>query len=121
MAPGLPKGSVLYTDAGYTDYAGEDLFEEATGSRQQTARKKNSPRPRAPRQTFMLQHFRKSIETCFDQLAARFPKQIHAVTATGFVLKLVLFISFTLLTKPAYRPQLGLSRIKERHAARSAA
>lgn len=44
MAPDLPEGSILYTDAGYTDYVGEDLFEEATGNRQQTARKKNSKR-----------------------------------------------------------------------------
>ena len=92
MAPDLPDGSVLYTDAGYTDYVGEDLFEEATGNRQQTARKKNSKRPHEPYQSLLIQHFRKSIETCFSQLTARFPKQIHAVTARGFVLKIVLFI-----------------------------
>ena len=92
MDPDLPEGSVLYTDAGYTDYAGEDLFEEATGNRQQTARKKNSTRPHEPHETFLLQYFRKSIETTFSELTARFPKQIHAVTAAGFVLKLVLFI-----------------------------
>ena len=34
----LPEGSVLYTDAGYTDYVAEDLFNEASGSLQQTAR-----------------------------------------------------------------------------------
>ncbi|MGI4865222.1 MAG: hypothetical protein ACRYFZ_14970 [Janthinobacterium lividum] len=28
----LPAGSVLYTDAGYTDYVAEDLFKEARGS-----------------------------------------------------------------------------------------
>lgn len=92
LAPDLPAGSVLYTDAGYTDYVGEDLFEEATGNRQQTARKKNSHRPHEPHENFLIQHFRKSIETCFSQLTARFPKQIHAVTAQGFVLKIVLFI-----------------------------
>ncbi len=92
LAPDLPKGSVLYTDAGYTDYVEEDLFEEATGNRQQTARKKNSQRPHEPHETFLIQHFRKSIETCFSLLTARFPKQIHAVTAQGFVLKIVLFI-----------------------------
>jgi hypothetical protein len=40
----------------------------------------------------LIQHFRKGIETAFSQLTARFPKHIHAVTAAGFVLKLVLFI-----------------------------
>ncbi|GAA3993715.1 IS982 family transposase [Hymenobacter antarcticus] len=92
LAPDLPEGSILYTDAGYTDYVGEDLFEEATGNRQQTARKKNSQRPHEPHENFLIQHFRKSIETCFSQLTARFPKQIHAVTAQGFFLKIVLFI-----------------------------
>jgi hypothetical protein len=92
LAPDLPEGSVLYTDAGYTDYVWEDLFEEATGNRQFTARKKNSLRPHHPAENFLLQHFRKTIETSFSQLTARFPKQIHAVTAQGFVLKIILFI-----------------------------
>ena len=88
----LPAGSVLYTDAGYPDYVAEDLFNEASGSQQQTARKQNSKRPHHPAQSFLIQYFRKSIETCFSQLAARFPKQIHAVTAAGFALKIALFI-----------------------------
>lgn len=33
----LPAGSVLYTDAGYTNYGADDLFNEASGSHQQTA------------------------------------------------------------------------------------
>jgi len=92
LALGLPAGSVLYTDAGYTDYVAEDLFNEASGSQQQTARRQNSKRPHHPAQSFLLQYFRKGIETCFSQLTARFPKQIHAVTAAGFALKIALFI-----------------------------
>ncbi|RZK18251.1 MAG: IS982 family transposase [Hymenobacter sp.] len=88
----LPAGSVLYTDAGYTDYVAEDLFNEASGSQQQTARRKDSKRPHHPAQNFLLQYFRKRIETTFSQLTARFPKQIHAVTAQGFALKIALFI-----------------------------
>ncbi|AMJ67936.1 IS982 family transposase [Hymenobacter sp. PAMC 26628] len=88
----LPEGSVLYTDAGYTDYVTEDLFNEASGSQQQTARGKNSKRPHHPAQSFLIQYLRKSIETTFSQLTARFPKQIHAVTAQGFALKIALFI-----------------------------
>lgn len=88
----LPEGSLLYTDAGYTDYVAEDLFNEASGSQQQTARRKHSKRPHHPAQSFLLQYFRKRIETCFSQLTARFPKQIHAVTAAGFALKIALFI-----------------------------
>lgn len=88
----LPAGSVLYTDAGYTDYVAEDLFNDASGSQQLTARRTNSKRPHHPAQTFLLQYFRKGIETCFSQLTARFPKQIHAVTAAGFALKIALFV-----------------------------
>jgi hypothetical protein len=92
LALDLPAGSVLYTDAGYTDYLAEDLFNEASGSQQQTARKQNSKRPHHPAQSFLIQYFRKNIETCFSQLTARFPKQIHAVTAAGFALKIAFFI-----------------------------
>ena len=70
----LPTGSVLYTDAGYTDYVAEDLFNEASGSQQQTARRKDSKRPHHPAQNFLIQYFSKSIETTFSQLTARFPK-----------------------------------------------
>lgn len=92
LAPDLPTGSVLHTDAGHTDYAGEDLCEEATGHWQQTARKGNSTRPHAPHETFLLQHLHKTIETTFKQLTVRFPKQIHAVTAQGVVVKIAVFI-----------------------------
>jgi len=48
LDPDLPEGSVLYTDAAYTDYAHEDVFAEATGCQQQTARTASAPtRPRA--------------------------------------------------------------------------
>jgi hypothetical protein len=88
----LPEGSVLYTDAGYTDYVAEDLFNEASGSQQQSARRANSKRPHHPAQNFLLQYFRKGIETTFSCLTARFPKQIHAVTAAGFAMKIALFV-----------------------------
>lgn len=91
-APDLPAGGVRYPGAGYTDHGWEGLFADATGHRRQTARKGNSTRPQAPHETFLPQHFRKTIETAFRQLTARFPKQIHAVTAQGVVLKIVLFI-----------------------------
>ncbi|RZK89837.1 MAG: IS982 family transposase, partial [Hymenobacter sp.] len=45
LALDLPAGSILYTDAGYPDYVAEDLFNEASGSQQQTARRQNSKRP----------------------------------------------------------------------------
>ncbi|MGI4864076.1 MAG: IS982 family transposase [Janthinobacterium lividum] len=92
MAVDLPDGSLRYTDNAYPDYVLEDLLAEATGGQQFTARKATSKRPHSPAQQFLLQHFRKGVETTFSQLTARFPKHIHAVTAAGFVLKLALFI-----------------------------
>jgi hypothetical protein len=80
----LPAGSVRYTDAGYTDYVAEDVFNEASGSQQQTGRRKNSRQPHHPAQSFLIQYFHKSTETTFSLLTARFLKQIHAVTAQGF-------------------------------------
>lgn len=40
LAPNLLTGSVLHTNAGYTDYTWEDPFEEAMGNRQRSAHKK---------------------------------------------------------------------------------
>jgi hypothetical protein len=88
----LPEGSLLYTDAAYTDYAHEDLFEEATGCQQHTARRANSQRPHHPARAFLIRHFRHGIETCFSGLTDRFPKKIHATSAAGFALKIGLFV-----------------------------
>lgn len=63
------------------------------------ARKANSKRPHHPSQTFLIQHYRKGIETEFSTLTNRFPKRIHAVTAADFALKVVLFIGTHLLDK----------------------
>lgn len=92
LEPDLPAGSVLYADAAYTDYAHEEVFAEATGCQQHTARRANSKRPHAPAQRFLIQHFRHGIETCFSQLTGRFPKKIHATSAAGFALKIGLFV-----------------------------
>ena len=92
LDPDLPEGSVLYTDAAYTDYAHEDVFEDATGCQQHTARRQNSQRPHAPARAFLIRHFRKSIETCFSGLTDRFPKRIHATSAAGLALKIGLLV-----------------------------
>jgi Transposase DDE domain len=92
LSPELPAGSVLYADAAYTDYAWEELFAEATECRLLSARRGNSKCPRHPAENFLIQHHRKAVETEFSTLTARFPKRIHAVTAEGFVLKIMLFV-----------------------------
>jgi len=92
MNPDLPEGSPLYTDAAYTDYAHEEVFQEATGCQQHTARRQNRKRPHAPARACLLQHFRHGIETCFRQRTDRFPKKRHATAAAGFALKIGLVI-----------------------------
>jgi hypothetical protein len=92
LDPDLPEGSLLYTDAAYTDYTHEDVFAEATGSQQHTARRANSKRPHEPARAFLIRHFRHGIETCFSGLTDRFAKKIHATSALGFALKIGLFV-----------------------------
>ena len=100
LAPQLPEGSVLYADAGYTDYLAEDVWADAGQQALLAARKGNSKRPHHPAQAFLIQHFRKRVETSISGITALFPKKIHAVTAQGFALKLMLFIfAYTLQTQ----------------------
>jgi IS5 family transposase len=88
----LPEGSELYADAGYTDYELEDLLSQLEGVELRACRKKNTTKPDQPWQAYLKQHYRKRIETTFSQITNFFPKKIHAVTAEGFILKLILFI-----------------------------
>jgi hypothetical protein len=92
LDPQLPQGSVLYADAAYTDYALEEAWYEAEEVALTVDRRKNSKRPHEPWQNFLIQHFRKGVETTISQITERFPKSIHAITAEGFALKLLLFI-----------------------------
>src|ERR1051325_10263801 len=52
---------------------------------------------------------RKRIETAFSQLAAMFPRHIHAVSLRGFLMKVAGFVIAFALDK-AFIQQLGLSR-----------
>jgi hypothetical protein len=88
----LPAESVVYADKQYNDYHYEDLLEEAASIGMKPLRKKNSKRPFAPYVEYIQQRMRKRIETSFSQIAALFPRKIHAVTAGGFELKIVSFI-----------------------------
>lgn len=100
LAPQLPVGSVLYADAGYTDYLAEDVWADTGQQTLLAARKGNSKRPHHPAQAFLIQQFRKRVETSISGITALFPKKIHAVTAQGFALKVMLFIfAYTLQTQ----------------------
>lgn len=88
----LPEGSSIYTDAGYTDYLVEDNMKEADNLNLQVMRKRNSKRQDAPWVAYLKQVTRHYIETVFSAITCRFPKNIHAVTMDGFLLKITMFI-----------------------------
>jgi hypothetical protein len=88
----LPPESVVYADRAYNNYYLEDLLQEANLTSLQPMRKKGSTRPFPPYIRFLQYYFRKRIETSGSLLAQMLPKSIHAVTAAGFELKVVLFV-----------------------------
>lgn len=88
----LPPGSLIHADRAYTDYQEEDLLLEAAEIVLQPQRKKNSKRPLALCKEFVSKPIRQQVEIAFSQITNLFPKHIHAVTANGFVLKVVCFL-----------------------------
>jgi hypothetical protein len=88
----LPPGSTIYADRGYNDYDFEDDLRDTDGIAFQPMRKKNSKRPFPPWIRYLQHHYRKMVETAGSLITQRFPKSIHAVTATGFELKVILFV-----------------------------
>jgi hypothetical protein len=92
----LPEGSRNISDSGYTDYGVEDLMMECDNIWLDVMRKSNSHRKEPHYRTFYKTVMRKIIENTFSQITAWFPRQIHATTIEGFLLKVKLFIwSFT--------------------------
>jgi hypothetical protein len=88
----LPENSIVYGDSAYTDYACEDIWNEAEGIKLMIARKCNTKRPHEPCENFLIADSRKRVETTFSQISSMFPKRIHAVTVDGFLMKVILFI-----------------------------
>lgn len=87
----LPAGSTVYADSAFTHYAVEDLMKEA-GLTLHPMRKKNSKRPVPPYVAYLQARGRKIVETTGSLIERLLPKSIHAVTAQGFELKLMLFV-----------------------------
>lgn len=88
----LPPGSTIYGDSAFTWYVWEDVLQEASDVHLQPVRKKNSRRPVSLARAYLQSHGRKWIETAGSLLTGLFPKSIHAVTASGFELKIMLFL-----------------------------
>ena len=87
----LPPDSTVYGDKAYTDYTIEDNLADAEINLS-AMRKKNSKRPVPPWIRYLQQHYRQMVETAGSMIERLLPKSIHAVTAQGFELKVVLFI-----------------------------
>jgi hypothetical protein len=88
----LPRGSQLFMDSGYTDYAAEDAARETDGVEFAPSRKSNSKRGDDVWRGYYKQLMRKRIETVFSQITNLFPRHIHAVTLDGFLLKVSMFV-----------------------------
>lgn len=87
----LPAGSQIFADKAYTYYLVEDLLDEAE-IQLAPDRKKNSKRPMPAWLRFFLRQHRNQVETAGSLIERLLPKSIHAVTAKGFELKVILFV-----------------------------
>ena len=87
----LPEGSTVYADSAFTDYTLEDIM-AAAGLHLSPFRKKNSKRPVPPWVAYLQARGRKMVETAGSLIERLLPKHIHAVTAQGFELKVMLFV-----------------------------
>jgi hypothetical protein len=87
----LPAQSPITGDKAYTDYALEDVLQEAD-LHLLPLRTCKSKRPVPPWLQYLQAHDRKAVETAGSLLERLLPKHIHAVTPLGFELKGVLFV-----------------------------
>lgn len=87
----LPAGAKIIGDKAFNHYQIED---DLAGVAIQLAplRKKNSKRAISGCETYLRSIDRKYVETVGSLITRRFPKSIHAVTAAGFELKILLFV-----------------------------
>lgn len=87
----LPEEAVVYADKAYNCYEYEDLLKE-NNIQLIAERRANSKRPLDKCVRYLQNYWRKRIETAFSRITSAFPKQIHAVTARGFELKVFAFM-----------------------------
>lgn len=87
----MPAGSWIIGDKAYTNYAFEDELIEHD-IHLMPLRKSNLKRKLQPYQEYFRNTTRKMIETTGSMITRLLPKSIHAVTAVGFELKVILFV-----------------------------
>jgi hypothetical protein len=87
----LPEESEVSADSASTDYLIEDMSAE-NGMRLLANRKSNSSHPHKPLPGDLISIGRRRVETAFSSIAEYLPEKIHAVTQSGFLIKLIMFI-----------------------------
>ena len=87
----LPSHSYVVADKAYNDYCTEALLDHAR-IHLRPFRKKDSKRPLSPTCQFLQHYYRKSVEATASLVKRLLPKPIHATSASGFELKLLLFL-----------------------------
>ena len=84
----IPRGSKIHADRAYTDYSFEDYLDLQRNIYFVVKKKKNAKRHTKR----FCGKTRKIIETAFSSIIRNFARKIHAITARGFELKIVMFI-----------------------------
>lgn len=95
----LPENSTIYGDAAYLNKEIKELLAEFNNISLKAATKKNSIERNTWAEELENKYFRKPIENTFSELNYKFPSRIHAVTAEGFLLKLLIAIIALILHK----------------------
>ena len=95
----LPENGDLYGDAAYINQQHKDLLLQFNQIRLKAATKKNSLIKNTWAEELGNRYYRKTIENTFADITAKFPRKIHAVTAKGFLLKILCFIIMYILDK----------------------
>ncbi|MBD2705102.1 hypothetical protein IC229_31045 [Spirosoma sp. BT702] len=89
----LFTGSIVYAAKAYNHYVQEDLLAQPAGIAFEPIRRSNSRQADNDYCTnWLRKQARRHVETDISQLVSHWPRRIHAVTAKGFLLKVVGFV-----------------------------
>jgi hypothetical protein len=92
MDMNLPEDSTLLGDSDILDRSFEEALAQEAGIRLIVPRRKNRKEQLEGCTAFVCQYWREQVESTFSQLAERFARSIHVVTAKGFELKVFLTV-----------------------------
>ena len=94
----LPEGSTLFADGGFLDTEFETWLRQEAGLNLVVPRRANMQEQLDGCLEFVCRLRRKRVETSFSQLTEHLARSVHAVTARGFELKIMLTVlTFSIL------------------------